>query len=501
MKTYSMLSYVDMLNEAGLLVSANIIDDTLAIEHITYDSKKAKEFTLFACKGVAFKEKYLIDSVKMGIACYVSQVKYDVLVSSIIVSDVRKAMALIADMFYDKAYEKLNLVGITGTKGKSTTAYYLKYIFDELCQENGKKPSGIISSIDTFDGVTKKESVLTTPEAFELHEHFDNAVKSGLNFMEMEVSSQALKYDRVLGVKFDIAVFLNISSDHISPLEHSDFDDYLNSKLKIFEQADTCVVNLNADYSEKIMTAAKRCKKIITFGTTPKADIYCYSVKKVVDETHFCVAAQDFDEKFILTMPGLFNVENALAAIAVARYYGISVEIIKKALFKARSSGRMELFSNEDNTKIAIVDYAHNKLSFEKLYESVLEEYKGRKIITVFGCPGGKALNRRKELGELAGKFSDKVYLTAEDPGYEEVEEINKQIEVFVQSQHCECHKINDRGQAIIKAISDASENSIILITGKGNETRQKIGKEYVKCLTDSDYAKQALLGEAMQVK
>ncbi|MEG2813984.1 MAG: UDP-N-acetylmuramoyl-L-alanyl-D-glutamate--2,6-diaminopimelate ligase, partial [Oscillospiraceae bacterium] len=131
MKIYSMLSYVDMLNEAGLLVSANLIDDTLAIEHITYDSKQAQEFTLFACKGVAFKEKYLTDAVKMGISCYVSEVKYDVSISSIIVSDVRKAMALIADMFYDKAYEKLNLIGITGTKGKSTTAYYLKYIFDE----------------------------------------------------------------------------------------------------------------------------------------------------------------------------------------------------------------------------------------------------------------------------------------------------------------------------------------------------------------------------------
>ncbi|MEG2813279.1 MAG: Mur ligase family protein, partial [Oscillospiraceae bacterium] len=372
---------------------------------------------------------------------------------------------------------------------------------DEFAQQNGEKPSAIISSIDTFDGIIKKESVLTTPEAFLLHEHFDNAVKTGINFMEMEVSSQALKYDRVLNVKFGVGVFLNISSDHISPMEHSDFDDYLNSKLKIFDQTDVCVINLDADFSEKISAAAKKCKKIITFGKSPKADIYCYSIKKVVDEIHFCVAAQDFDEKFVLTMPGLFNVENALAAIAVARQYGIDVDIIKRALFKARSSGRMELFSNEDNSKIVIVDYAHNKLSFEKLYESVLEEYKGRKIITVFGCPGGKALNRREELGILAGKFSDKVYLTAEDPGYEEVKEISNQIEVYVQNQHCECHKIEDRGQAITKAISDAAENSIILITGKGNETRQKIGKDYIKCLTDSEYAKQALSSDAIKLK
>jgi len=153
----------------------------------------------------------------------------------------------------------------------------------------------------------------------------------------------------------------------------------------------------------------------------------------------------------------------------------------------------MEIFSTPNQSIIAIVDYAHNKLSFEKLYQSTLEEYKGRKIITVFGCPGGKAYNRRIELGDLSGKYSDRVYLTAEDPGYDNVSDISKEINIHVTAHECECHIIDDRGEAIKSAILNADNNSIILITGKGNETRQKIGSEYVPYETDAYYAKMYL--------
>ncbi len=492
MKIYPITFYIELLKQEGLLVESYVIDPTLAIEHITYNSKDTRANTLFACKGAAFKKEYLDEAVDNNIACYMSQVKYDIKkpINYIIVKDVRKAMAFVADAFFDKAYSKLNLVGITGTKGKSTTSYFIKYILDEYLHSTSKKESGIVSSIEVYDGIIKKESHLTTPEAFELHKHFDNAVGSGIEYFEMEVSSQALKYDRVLGVTFDVGVFLNISEDHISPIEHSDYDDYLDAKLKLFEQSNLAVVNINTDNKDRVLEAAKKSPSQVTFGFDEAADYYGYNIKKQNHAITFMCRAKSFDTKFRLTMPGLFNVENALAAIAVCDHFNIPIKYIKKGLEKARASGRMEIFSTPDQSIIAIVDYAHNRLSFEKLYQSTLEEYKGRKIITVFGCPGGKAYNRRFELGDLAGKYSDKVYLTAEDPGYESVYDISKEIKKHVTKYPCECHIIEDRGQAIRAAILEAEPNSIILITGKGNETRQKIGSDYVPCPTDSDYAK-----------
>lgn len=495
MKIHTIEDYIGLLKSEGLLVKDYLTESSLSISHITYNSKDILPSTLFACKGAAFKKEYLDEAVEKGISCYFSEVEYDTKkpVSFLIVRDIRRAMALVADLFFHKAYSKLNLVGITGTKGKSTTSYYIKYIFDEYLRATDKKESGIMSSIDTYDGVTRMESRLTTPEAFELHGHLDNALKSGIEFFTMEVSSQALKYDRVFGVKFDVSVFLNISEDHISPIEHKDYNDYLDSKLKIFEQSKIALVNLNTDDKERVLEAAKKSPKCLTFGYDGAADYYGYDIQKQDGIISFMCRSKDFDTKFVLTMPGLFNVENALAAIAIGHYYNIPLQYIKNGLKKARSSGRMEIFATQDESIIAIVDYAHNRLSFEKLYQSTLEEYKGRKIITVFGCPGGKAYNRRFELGNLSGKYSQKVYLTAEDPGYEAVNEISREIEKHVTKHPCQCYLIDDRGEAIKAAILDADPGSIILITGKGNETRQKIGPAYVPCLTDSDYVKQAL--------
>ncbi|MEG2720481.1 MAG: acetylglutamate kinase, partial [Oscillospiraceae bacterium] len=203
--------------------------------------------------------------------------------------------------------------------------------------------------------------------------------------------------------------------------------------------------------------------------------------------------SKTFDKTFRITLPGIFNVYNALCAIAVTSTYGVPSEIIYKGLIKARTSGRMENYSNETGKIIAIVDYAHNKLSFQTLYNSVLNEYKGRKIITVFGCPGKKAINRREDLGLLAGKYSDKVIITEEDFGEEDVMKISNEIKHFVDTKNCPNEIITDRGEAIKKAIMDCDENSLILITGKGNETRLKRGREYCPCLTDVDYVKKYL--------
>ncbi|MEG1027424.1 MAG: UDP-N-acetylmuramyl-tripeptide synthetase, partial [Oscillospiraceae bacterium] len=413
---------------------------------------------------------------------YVSEKKYDVNCDYLLVSDIRKAMAYIAAMHYDYAFKKFKLTAITGTKGKTTTAFYIKYILDEYLQDNALMPSGVLSSVSIYDGVINGQAHLTTPEAVELHQSFDNAYKSDLKYMTMEVSSQALKYDRVLGVTFDVGVFLNIDIDHISNNEHSDFEDYFSSKLKMFSMCDVAFVNLETDYKQRVLKEASVCKNVITFGFDNDADYQCISKEKVEDEIKFTVKMEGETQEFAITMPGLFNVENALAAIAVTRFYGIPLEYIKKGLYKAKAYGRMEVYKSNGIT--AIVDYAHNALSFSRLFQSVKEEYPKAKIISVFGCPGSKAVNRREELGTIAAKYSDMIFLTEDDPGYENTIDICNQIVKYL--GNCPYKIVEDRLEATKKAVSYAKSGDVILLLGKGNEGCHKVKDHLVFCKTDA---------------
>lgn len=490
MNEYTIEDYFHLLKQADLVLESNIAGfEKNVIKNLTYDSKEVIQNTLFICKGAAFKEEYLKEALSKGACCYISEKKYDTEhVPYIIVKDIRLAMPYLGDKFFGSAWKDLNLIGITGTKGKSTTAYYIKAILDDYLDSQNKPESAVISSIDLFDGIIRKESHITTPESIELHHHFRNAVNSGIEYLQMEVSSQALKYNRVDGLLFDVGVFLNISEDHISPMEHQDFEDYFSSKLRLFAQTKTACVNLDSDFSDRILNAAKESQNVITFGTKEEADIYGYDIRKEGNEILFHVTCDRFDREFKLTMPGLFNVENALAAIAIAYVLDIPVEFIASGLYKARSNGRMELYASKDQKVIAIVDYAHNKLSFDKLFSSTRKEYPDYQIVSIFGCPGKKALIRRRDLGTIAGQYSKKVYLVAEDPGYEPVSEISKEIAKYVAAQNCEYVMIEDRGEAIKTAIEEVKEKTVILITGKGNETRQKYGSEYIDCPSDVEY-------------
>ncbi len=495
MQKYLLEEYIERLHGSGLLLEHNCTLETVksTIENVAYDSRQTSRDTLFICKGANFKEEYLEQAISKGAVAYISLTDYNKNIPCILVNDIKAALSLAAIIFYNNPGEKLKLVGITGTKGKSTTAYYVKYILDEYLKSSQLPEAGIISSIDTFDGIINQESRLTTPESLELQMHFGNAVKSGLKYMVMEASSQALKYGRLHDVDFDVSVFLNISEDHISPIEHSDMEDYLSSKLKIFNHSKVTCININSDKLNRIMEASAASGKVLTFGTKESADIYGYNINKEGFDTVFNVRCDRFDRQFVLTMPGLFNVENALAAISVAYILQIPEEYIYTGLRKARSSGRMEIYSNENKDRIVIVDYAHNKLSFTKLYETVKAEFPGRKIFTVFGCPGGKALLRRKDLGILAGLHSDKVFLTAEDPGPEKAREISEDIARYVKENNKSYEIIDDRGEAIRKAILSSEPNTVILITGKGNETRQKIGSQYIPVPSDVEYTKMYL--------
>lgn len=489
---HTLAGYHKLLDGQNLVTEQYIkaVDQERLIRYISYNSMDIDEDTLFVCKGSHFSVDYLRSAADKGAVCYISEEKYDIGsdVSYIIVNDIRRTMAFIADHYYNQIWKDLKIVGVTGTKGKSTTAYFMKFILDEYLKDKKKPVSAIISGIDNYDGVINEESHLTTPEAMELHKHFSNAANSGIEYLSMEVSSQALKYDRTLGVTFEVGCFLNIGEDHISDVEHSSFEDYLESKLKLFAQCRHACVNINSDQIDRVLEASKACPHVVTFGLDEKADVYGYDIVKSGKNISFSVKTSEFEKDFKITMAGLFNVQNALAAIAASWCLGIPMVYAASGLRKARVSGRMEVYTSKSRNLHVIVDYAHNKMSFETLFQSTLKEYPNKKITIVFGCPGKKAQRRRQELGEIAGKYSDQVYITEEDAGEEPVLKICEEIAQHVEKQDCSYAIIPDREEAIRAAITSADDDTVVLITGKGRETRQKRGTKYIDTPSDVEY-------------
>lgn len=498
----SLKEYIDMLEEKGILAESNVTETVLEqmVKYISYNSNDVKLGTLFICKGAHFSAEYLKEALKEGAFVYVSQQKYDEeelgirgQVPYIIVNDIRKAMAYISDKYYNQVWKELELIGITGTKGKSTTTYFMRTILDEYLKDMKKPKSAVLSGIDNYDGVINQESHLTTPETLELHRHFNNAVKSDIEYLSMEVSSQALKYHRTLGIQYSIGCFLNIGEDHISDVEHTDFEDYFQSKLKLFGQCDIACINLDSDHVDRVLKAAEGCEKVITFGTNKDADIYGYDISTNGSSITFNAASDSFDQEFKLNMPGLFNVSNALAAISICYALNIPLKNIYDGLKKARVSGRMEVYTNRNKDLYVIVDYAHNKMSFESLFSSMKKEFPDKKISIVFGCPGKKAFARRRELGDLAGRYSDSVFITEEDAGEEPLMKICEEIARHVEKYDCPCSIIPDRKEAIRQAIAEADRNTVVLITGKGRETRQKRGIRYIDTPSDVEYVQEFL--------
>ncbi|MDR2036260.1 MAG: UDP-N-acetylmuramoyl-L-alanyl-D-glutamate--2,6-diaminopimelate ligase [Coriobacteriales bacterium] len=485
-----------MLAKQGNL-AADCCDSAVApltITHLSYDSRDVMPGTLFFCKGAHFEPEYLVKAVEAGAVAYVSEQDHAEYlkgagiqaVPALLVREIRPAIARLAEFFYRGLTDQLTLIGFTGTKGKSTATYLLRAILDQWLIEQGKPNSAWLSSIENYDGVSCVRSLLTTQDVLELYGHFKNAVRSNIDYLTMEVSSQALKYGRTQAIPFEVAVFLNIGEDHISDIEHPSHEDYLASKLEIFKQSRVAIINRDCDEYERVLKAAGSCEKLLTFGCTDAADVVVSEIQATTQGLSFMVCSPEWQSRFTLPMAGQFNVENALAAIAAALALGVPLKHIQQGLASAEVSGRMQLIQGAPD-KLIVVDYAHNKMSFEAVFASVAQEYPNRPIACVFGATGVKGLERRLDLPAVAVQYSDLIYLTEDDPLDEPLAQINEQIARVVREAGKTPRIIDDRSEAIERAIEDSPAGSVILVLGKGHETVMKRGKEAIPVPSDKE--------------
>lgn len=496
---------VELLEQDGLLVGYDCPPQLLEhrFSHLSYSSADVTPDTFFICKGAAFKEEYLRDAIAKGAGVYLAQSLYEgVDCPHILVSDIRKAMSLVSIAFYQKAYRNFRVVGLTGTKGKTTTTYFMKNILDAFCRRNPQlcaaQKSAVLSTVEVDTGIEHHEAHLTTPESPDLQRYFAQTRDSGLPFLTMEVSSQAYKLSRVYGMDFDIGMFLNIGEDHIGPLEHTDFEDYFSCKLQLMEHCRTAIVNREMDHAQRVLEHARaHAQRVLTFGKLETADLDdddCWILQDIQKEEQgftFTTSHGLAQDSWRIRMAGRFNVENALAAILAAKALGVDDQSIREGLLQNEVQGRMNLFEKDGVT--VLVDYAHNFLSFQKLYESLKADYPGQRIVVVVGCPGGKAQLRRRDIGTLSGQNADYLYLTAEDPQFEDVRSICEEIASFVKPYGTPYEIIEDRAQAVEKAITTAQKGDVIVLAAKGEEVYQKVRGEYVYYESDLAIAKRLL--------
>ncbi|MCQ2555448.1 MAG: UDP-N-acetylmuramyl-tripeptide synthetase [Clostridia bacterium] len=488
--------YLEYLKSLDLVSDYSIPVDVLSkdVKKVTYDSRLVEEGTLFICKGKNFKDVYLYDSFDKGAVIYVAE---RVIVSDkpyIIVNDMRMAITKISGFFYDYSWNNgLVKIGLTGTKGKSTTAVFTKAIIDCYAKANGEPLCGFNSGIFNFDGDKKISATMTTPETLELHATLDGCVKNGLKYHVMESSSQGLKYKRTEDLKYRYCAFLTFGQDHISENEHPTIEDYFESKLKIFSQSDIAVVNneIEKEYLDRIMkTAEKECKEVHTFGLKEGAEYYGYDIKSTPSDVTFKVKYHGKVEELRVSIGGYYNAINALCAIAITDHIGIPFEYVREALKDVRVPGRMEVLQFRNKKVDAVIDEAHNALGATTLLTSLKELYPDRGIMIVFGAAGNRARNRRKDLGEVANRFADKVILTENDPGFEKAWDIAQEIAENIDKDKIITY-IDNRVEAIRYACEIIPDNYVLVAMGMGAAAAQKHGAQFDPIPCDYDLIKE----------
>ena len=448
-------------------------NDKIEVTELINDSRKVSEGSVFVCitGAVSDGHQYIEEVAAKGTAAVIveKEVEAPEGLTVIRVEDTRYALALMSAAYFGYPAEKLKVIGITGTKGKTTTTYMVKSILEGV----GHKV-GLIGTIEAIIGEKCIPANNTTPESYTIQKYFAEMVEEGCDSVVMEVSSQGLMLHRTAGIPFEIGIFTNLGEDHIGPNEHKDFEDYKRCKGLLFKQCKIGIANIDDQWYEDVFRGAT-CE-VETFGFSDKADLRATNVEHISRPGYLGVkyhvdGLMDFDVE--IDIPGDFSVYNSLTAIAVCRHFNVPVENIKQALKVAKVKGRIEMVKVSDDFTL-MIDYAHNAMALESLLLT-LRDYHPERIVTVFGCGGNRSKTRRYEMGEVSGKLSDFTIITSDNPRFEEPQAIIDDIIVGMKKTDGKYIAICDRKEAIKYAIEHGQPGDVIILAGKGHETYQEI--------------------------
>ena len=440
---------------------------------LVYDSRKVEKGSVFVCISGSVRDAhdFIPDVVAKGAAAVIVEkdVELQEGVTYIKVANSRLALACMSAAYFDHPARKLKTIGITGTKGKTTTTYMVKSIL-----ESAGIKTGLIGTIESIVGEKRIPSANTTPESYRVQELFREMVEAGLDAVVMEVSSQALMLHRVSGFTFDIGVFTNLEPDHIGENEHKDFADYMHCKSLLFRQCKLGIFNGDSEHLEGILKG-HTCE-VETFGYGKNNDLVADGVELKKDHGALGVryhvsGLMNFDVE--VNVPGSFSVYNSLTAIAICHHFGVDVEKIKHALLHVSVKGRIEIVPVTKRYTI-MIDYAHNAMALESLL-TTLREYEPGRLVCLFGCGGNRAKSRRYEMGEVSSRLADITVVTSDNPRNEEPMDIINDILVGVHKADGAYVTIPDRKEAIAYCMKNAQDGDIIVLAGKGHEDYQEI--------------------------
>ena len=445
------------------------------ITDLCYDSRKVTKDCAFIClDGTQVDGHDFIDTaIKKGASTIFIEKDIEVSqpVTVIKLSNTRKDLSLLSINYFDNPASKLTMIGITGTKGKTTTSWMIKNILEE----EGKKV-GVIGTMGVFIGNNHYETINTTPESYEIQKYLSEMVNQNIEYAVMEVSSQALKVGRVEGMTFDYGIFTNLTKDHIGEGEHENMEDYIYSKSLLFQKSKHGILNID-DKHYQDMTKNNTCD-IHTFGKNKEADLIINNIKLLRKEHFIGLELHTkglIEDTFLVNTPGEFSAYNAISAILTTKLIGCKLESIKKALSKVAVKGRVEIIPVSSKYSV-IIDYAHNGISMTNILNT-MREYHPKRIVSLFGCGGNRSKTRRYDMGEISGRLSDFTIITEDNSRYEDINDIMNDIEIGLKKANGKYIKIEDRKEAIKYAIENAKEGDIILLLGKGHETyREKNG-------------------------
>ena len=465
MKLRNLLERVDYCLMAG--------DINTEITSLVYDSRKVTPGSVFVCISGAVRDAhdFIPEVIEKGAVAIVVEKEVEMIsgITYIRLHDTRRALATMAAAFFGYPAENLKTIGITGTKGKTTTTYMVRSILEA----SGIK-TGLIGTIETIIGDEKIPAVNTTPESYIVQETFRKMVDAGLEAVVMEVSSQALMQSRVEGFTFDIGVFTNLEPDHIGENEHKNFGDYMRCKSLLFQKCKVGIFNGDSEHVEGIL--AEHTCEVEMFGCREGFDYVASDIELKKEHGALGVeyrvsGKENFDVE--VNVPGQFSVYNSLTAIAICHHFGVSQATIQKALTHVSVKGRIEIVPVTKKYTL-MIDYAHNAMALESLLKT-LRAYEPKRLVCLFGCGGNRARSRRFEMGEVSSSLADITVVTSDNPRNEDPLAIIEDILVGVKKSKGEYVTIPDRKEAIRYCMEHAMEGDIIVLAGKGHEDYQEI--------------------------